>query len=642
MNRLNVLRKLLIQGLVVDGAYSFVVILVIAALFATPLTLGSIKNRVYVAVKVQVEKENNAREVTIQQADNVPLDQAFVNDLRAKYPYKMVGNMKSVIMVEGSNSAQIQTIQTLVSDDPRTEALQIMPTIPPDFEIFDLVVSDQLGELLYGKEEWYQLWDTGEFTGMPLTLAVNDIPLAGEFKVRARQTTPGQKIYASEKLGVCLKRYAIGLGCETVGLPLVPEQVQYSLPKFETGQCFLDFPINDCDSEQQEKIVKRLKAENFQIEEIQFLVTEINRYQVTLTKFNESKGEIEPIKGDCEQRLSHHLQVCPYTIITPKISMDVNLVQDTGTQKTIQLSGITSQSYELLPGLAEMTSQWGGKELNFWSESIPEGGIEMIAPYNVNTSLGMTELAVKGTSMPAFITAYYSCPENRDCPFYAKADMVFRLQNVNDGAVLFKFNNEGLPGFYPTEEQLRIDYDEVLFYAPVVEEVETLHKMLETALPGYNVQYNIYGIEKLKRQNHRLSTLFNLTLWLSVLFILLAVGALAKINVDRRRRQMAQLFVLGYSKFYVSLLLIFEYVSLTVLASILAIGVSWTIFQSASYYLQAAAGQTSTEFSTIVNAMSLDINAFSIVFMIVLSLTIVVASIAAFFASKSDPVELLD
>jgi hypothetical protein len=642
MNRLNVLRKLLIQGLVVDGAYSFVVILVIAALFATPLTLGSIKNRVYVAVKGQVEKENNAREVTIQQADNVPLDQAFVNDLRAKYPYKMVGNMKSVIMVEGSNSGQIQTIQTLVSDDPRTEALQIMPTIPPEFEIFDLVVSDQLGELLYGKEEWYQLWDTGKFTGMPLTLAVNDVPLAGEFKVIARQTTPGKKIYASEKLGVCLKRYAIGLGCKTVGLPLVPEQVQYSLPKFETGQCFLDFPNNDCDSEQQAKIVKRLKAENFQIEKIPFLVTDINRYQVTLTKFNELKGEIEPTKGDCEQRLSHHLQVCPYTIITPKISLDVNLVQDTSIQKTIQLSGITSQSYELLPGLAEMTNQWGGKELNFWSESIPESGIEMIAPYDVNTSLGMTELAVKGTSMPAFITAYYSCPENSDCPFYAKADMVFRLQNVNDGAVLFQFNEEGLPGFYPTEEQLRIDYDEVLFYAPAVEEVETLHKTLETALPGYNVQYNIYGIEKLKRQNHRLTTLFNLTLWLSVLFILLAVGALAKINVDRRRRQMAQLFVLGYSKFYVSLLLIFEYVSLTVLASILAIGVSWTIFQSASYYLQAAAGQTSTEFSTIVKAMSLDINAFSIVFMIVLFLTIVVASIAAFFASKSDPVELLD
>ena len=642
MNRLNVLRKLLIQGLVVDGAYSFVVILVIAALFATPLTLGSIKNRVYVAVKGQVEKENNAREVTIQQADNVPLDQAFVNGLREKYPYKMVGNMKSVIMVEGSSSAQIQTIQTLVSDDPRTEALQIMPTIPPDFEIFDLVVSDQLGELLYGKEEWYQLWDTGEFTGAPMTLAVNDVPLAGEFKVIARQTTPGTKIYASEKLGVCLKRYAIGLGCETVGLPLVPEQVQYSLPKFETGQCFLDFPSNDCDTEQQEKIVKRLKAENFQIEEVQSLVTEINQYQVTLTKFNELKGEIEPIKGDCEQRLSHHLQVCPYTIITPKISLDVNLVQDTGTQKPIQLSGITSQAYELLPGLAEMTNQWGGRELNFWSETIPESGIEMIAPYDVNTSLGVTELEVKGTSMPAFITAYYSCPENSDCPFYAKADMVFRLQNVNDGAVLFKFNNEGLPGFYPTEEQLRIDYDEVLFYAPVVEEVETLHKTLETALPGYNVQYNIYGIEKLKRQDNRLSTLFNLTLWLSVLFILLAVGALAKINVDRRRRQMAQLFVLGYSKIYVSLLLIFEYVSLTVLASILAIGVSWTIFQSASYYLQAAAGQTSTEFSTIVNAMSLDINAFSIVFMIVLSLTIVVASIAAFFASKSDPIELLD
>ncbi|RKZ78932.1 MAG: hypothetical protein DRR16_26715, partial [Candidatus Parabeggiatoa sp. nov. 3] len=69
LNRLNALRELLIQGVLVDLSHSIVVILVITALFSTPLILGSIKNRVYVAVKAQVEKENNAREITIQQAD---------------------------------------------------------------------------------------------------------------------------------------------------------------------------------------------------------------------------------------------------------------------------------------------------------------------------------------------------------------------------------------------------------------------------------------------------------------------------------------------------------------------------------------------------------------------------------------------
>jgi len=156
MNRFTRFKKLLIQGLKVRWAYSFVVILVIAALFSTPLILGSIKNRVYVAVKEQVEKENNAREITIQQVDNVPLNKKFVRDLRTKYPHQIVGNMKSVIMVEGPQDAQIQTLQTLVPDDPRTASLLIRPKIPSSFGLFDLVVSDHLGEILYGAEEWHR------------------------------------------------------------------------------------------------------------------------------------------------------------------------------------------------------------------------------------------------------------------------------------------------------------------------------------------------------------------------------------------------------------------------------------------------------------------------------------------------------
>jgi hypothetical protein len=40
--------------------------------------------------------------------------------------------------------------------------------------------------------------------------------------------------------------------------------------------------------------------------------------------------------------------------------------------------------------------------------------------------------------------------------------------------------------------------------------------------------------------------------------------------------------------------------------------------------------------------MSLDISAFSMVFLIVISVTIVVASIAAFLAARIEPLELLD
>jgi hypothetical protein len=651
MNRFTRFKKLLIQGLKVRWAYSFVVILVIAALFSTPLILGSIKNRVYVAVKEQVEKENNAREITIQQVDNVPLNKKFVRDLRTKYPHQIVGNMKSVIMVEGPQDAQIQTLQTLVPDDPRTASLLIRPKIPSSFGLFDLVVSDHLGEILYGAEEWHRLWNENDskFNGEPLILAINDIPLTAEFKVVARQTMPGRKISASEQLGICLKRYSIGLGCEEVGLPLVPEQIQYSLPKFETRHCLLELSNEQCDEAQQQKITKRLRAENFQLETLPNQVDSINRVQVTLTQINELNGRVEPTKGNCEQRLYHHLQACPYAIVTSQVSVEVDLLiqsQSLGFKK-IMLSGISPDSYDLLPGIVEMTDQWGGRKLDFWTDGLSENGIEIVAPYDVNIPLGSLNLRVAGDSgkskLPAFITSYYQCSKGMDCPFYTKPEIVFRLQNVKEGTAIFKSDNDAAPIFYPTKQQQRIDYDEILLYANSVEEVPQLHGALENILPnGYKVQYNIYAIDKLKRQDQRFTTLFQLTLWLSVIFIMLAVGALAKINIDKRRRQMAQLFILGHSKLFVGLLLVCESVLLTLLASIMALGVGWGVLEATSYYLQFSTGQDATEFATIVNAMDLDLSAFSIVFLIVVSITTLVVSIAAFFASKIDPVELLD
>jgi hypothetical protein len=650
MNRFTRFKKLLIQGLKVRWAYSFVVILVIAALFSTPLILGSIKNRVYVAVKEQVEKENNAREVTIQQVDNVPLNKNFVQDLSAKYPdHQIVGNLKSVVMVEGPDDAQIQTLQTLVPNDPRTDSLQITPKIPDSFGLFDLVISDHLGETLYGVEVWRSLWaeDASKFNGKPLNLAINDMPLTAEFNIVARQTMPGRKIYASEALGRCLKKYSIGLGCEEVGLPIVPEQVQYSLPKFETMDCLLEFPNEECDDEVQNKITKRLMAENFLLEDIENWVDTINRIKVTLTQVNELNGRVEQTKGDCEQRLYHHLQACPYTMVTSQVAVEVDLLIESLGFKKVLLSGISADSYDFLPGILEMTDQWGGRKLDFWTSGISEDGIEIVAPYDINLPLGGAELRIIGSSgksvLPAFITSYYECPKGMNCPYYTKPEIVFRLQNLTEGTVLFKYDNEVSPIFYPTKQQQRIDYDEILLYANHVEEVAQLHKQLENTLSeGYKVQYNIYAIDKLKRQEQRFTTLFQLTLWLSVIFIILAVAALAKINIDKRRRQMAQLFILGHSKLFVGLLLVCESVLLTILASVLALGVGWGVLEATSYYLQFSTGDEATEFMTIVNAMNLDLSAFSIVFIIVVLVTTFVASIAAFFASKIDPVELLD
>lgn len=645
LNKLNALRELLIQGVLVDFSHSIVVILVITALFSTPLILGSIKNRVYVAVKEQVEKENNAREITIQQADaevQNNLDNDFIQKLQPTYPQQqMVGNFKSVIMIEGPAGTQVQTLQTLIPDDPRTEALLIRPQVPADFGLFDVIVSNHLGELLYGKTEWDKLWraDSTKFSGGLLTLSINDVPLEGKFRVVARQTTPGRKIYASTELGIELKKYSVGLGSTTLQLPVVEDMIQYSLPRFETMHCIVEFPNEQCDGEQQSKILKRLRAENFQIEKIEPLLANIKRFQVTLTKVDELESgvNIRPTKGDCEARLSHHVQSCSSAVVTAKIALETTLSKSVSS-RTIQLAGITSSSYDLLPAVREMENQHGGRKLDFWEDGFTEKGIEMIAPYEAGIKLGKASLEMADAIVPAFITAYYQCPEGKDCPFYTTPLAVYRLQNVAAGVATFEQRNQ--PIFLPVNP--RIDYDEVLFYANQVEEVKPLFDQLRESLSSYNVSYNIYAINKLERQDKRFSTLFNLTVVLSVLFILLAVGALAKSNVDRRRRQMAQLFILGYSRFFVSLLLVCEYMLLTVLASIMAIGVGSAIFAAARYFLQSGLKQRITEFTTIVNSMTLDIGAFMNVFLIVISLTLLVASLAAYYASKSDPVELLD
>ncbi|MCK5521689.1 MAG: ABC transporter permease [Thiomargarita sp.] len=637
-NRWHLLKELLIQGVRVDLAHSIVVILVITALFSTPLILGSIKNRVYVAVKAQVEKENNAREITLQQADadiQDKLDNEFLQKLKSEYPtHQMVGNYKSVVMVEGSVGSQILTLETLIPDDPRTQALQIQPEISSDFGLFEVIISNSLGEMLYGKTEWKDLWqkNSTEFTGDLLTLSINDIPLQEKFRVVARQTMPGRKIYVSTKLGFELKKYSVGLGSESLKLPVVEDQIQYSLPKFETMHCFIDFPKNRCHSEQQ--IIKRLQAENYKVIESKHFLSNINRYQVTLTKIDELEGhvQIQETKGDCEARLSHHVQTCPSAAVVPKISLNVKLDK----VPRFQLSGITSQSYDLLPEISELQNQHGGEKINFWTDGLSEKGIDIVAPYGV-AKLGKTFMQIGEVSIPVFITAYYQCPQGKDCPFYSTPLAVFRLQNVANKIAQFMSDSARFLPINP-----RIDYDEVLFYANQVEEVKPLFQQLRKNHSSYNVSYNIYAIKKLERQDKRLSILFNLTVVLSVLFILLAVGALAKSNVDRRRRQMAQLFLLGYSKLFVSLVLVCEYMLLTILASITAIGVGSGVFAVARHFLQSASEQRVTEFTTIVNSMSLDLYAFANVFLIVISLTMFVAIIAAFYASKSEPVDLLD
>ncbi len=630
--------KLLIQGTwVVDSAHSFVIILVIMAIFSTPLMLGSIKNKVYVAVKEQAEKENNAREITIRLSSSadVPLrlDNEFLAKVKNSFPqFKITGNHKHIVMIEGPKGEEMRTLQNIVPRDPRTEFLQIRPKISDDFGLFDLVVSNSLGQLLYGENQWEDLWKGTQFMGKPLKLFLSTgRPIQGEFRIVARQAAPGFRIYGNTQIGLCLEKYSMGLGCQEypeLGLPTIPRYIPHNLPTFEARHCLVQFPL----CTQQEQILKRLKTENYRIENA--TTGAIAQYRVTLTKVKEldSGVEIQPTKGDCEAHLEHHLEICPSSIITPSLEMALT----TDSSRTLQLAGITAESYELLPGIQELANQQGGSQINFEKKGLSKRGIEIIAPYNKGVRLGeILRLQVAETTIPAIVVAYYRC--STDCRFYAHAETVFRLQNVADGIALFDQQYDP-PIFFPLNPS--VDYYEILFYANKMEEVKTLALQLREKFSGYNIEYHSHAIDKVERSDKRFSTLFHLTLWLSIIATILTVGALAKLNVDRRKRQMAQLFILGHSKTFVSFVLVFEYVLLTLVASLVAAVVSSGIFTAARHFMQADSGLK--EFNTIIASMSLDQGAFISVFITVVSLTILVAGYAAYYASKSDPVTLLD
>ena len=637
--------QMLFKGLKVDMAYTIVVILVITSMFSTPLILGSIKNRVYVAIKDQIEKENNARELSIHLADSSgrhQLNDAFIQQLKSRFPqYNIVGNHKHVVMIEGPEGNQLQTLQILVPHDPRTEAFQIRPGIPDNFGPFDIVVSDSLGQLLYG-DNWDLLWskDFNTFKGEPLKLYINDIPLKGKFNIVARQTSFGRRIFANANTGIEIEKYTMGLGSEKLGLPNDPKLIPYSLPKIQSSKCFVVFSKNSCTQQQQETIVKRIKAENYYIQKTQAISDHTDQYDVTLTQINEFGGKVKIIetKGNCFSGLAHQVELCSDAAIFSNVSFETNIVSNSGkSKKNIIIQSLCSRMYELLPGIKEMMNQHGGMRITFEKNGITQRGIEMIAPSSSNIKLGSASLRLGDKALPAFITGYYES-EDINAPFFSTDYAVQRLQHVADGIAIYQHGDP--PLFMPT--QPKIDYDEVLFYANQLEEVKPLYHQIQSFIPDYRVEYQIFAISKLERQDKRLSTLFALTMILSILFIIFSVGALAKINVDKRKRQMAQLFLLGFSKWYVSTLIVSEYLVLTLAASLASIGVGSGVFFIARNFIQSTGVKQSTDFTTIINAMAIDPGAFINVFAIVVIFTSIVSGFAAYYASKSDPVELLD
>jgi hypothetical protein len=640
-----VFAELLLKGQRVDWKYSLVVILVITGMFSTPLALGSIRNRVYVAVKEQIEKENNAREISLQLArDDAPaLDERLVAEIEESFPgARAVGNHKLVVSVEGPEGADLLTLQTLAAEDPRQDPLRILPGVPPGFGLTELVASDALGRLLYG-ERWDELWVDGRFSGPPLKLRINELPLAPELRVVARRTLPGRGLYGSQALGTALRRYTQGFGAPELGLPIDSGLVEHALPRLATASCvlLLDDADPTCGAEGREQLRRRFRELQLEVEPRPALalpaIAGHEAWRIPLSQVIDEGAEARRREspGDCREILSPHLvDRCGAASIATDLAVSVTLERASGETVPAVVAAAPAEVRRLLPGAAELVDRVGV------APPSPAAAIDLTVPVELGLELAQeVSLRLAAEWVPARVASFYDCPEGGgSCALFADPETVFRLQNLQEGTIEV-FSRRPL-AFVPTRTDA--EFDEVLVYVGRVEDVETVSRDLRSKHPGINVQYNVAALDKLRRQDSRLAALFSITITLSALFIVMALGALARINVERRSRQMAQMLILGFSRRFVRHLIVAEYLLLTVVSSLAALGLTALLCLAARRFLGASADGAERGFEVIVRSMSVDAGAFLQVFAVVTVCTCLIAFVAARKAARTDPLDLLD
>lgn len=639
----------LLKGQRVDWQYSLVVILVITGMYSTPLVLGSIRNRVYVAVKAQIEKENNAREIELQPGRGKarPIDNQLIDELRQRYPAtEVVGNYQIVVTVVGPEGSDFLTLQTLTPNDPRQHALQIVPDVPASFGLNDVVVSDGLGRILYG-DDWDTLWSDGASRDSvePLRLEINGLPVEAQFSVVARRRLPGRGFYVSIAAGQELRRYTQGFGSALLGLPIDEGLVQFALPKLVSDHCILFLEVADpsCSETARKQLTRRLQDLHFQVENaptLAFALTDQSHLPVgvRLTELVEQDGRVvvSSAPAVCREALTPHLvDRCSSALILPDLVVEsVTLKREQGPMRMATVVGLTEDVENLLPGAAEMHDRYGS------APPAADGaiGISVAAGWGFNLGEAVS-LEVAGELLPARVRAFYACADP-DCPIATSSLEALRLRNVQEGSVEVRSREPLI--FVPKAKGY--EYDEVLVYAPEVEGVEPLAAALQTSYPDYTVNYNMTAIDKLERQDARLSMLFTITITLSAIFIILALAALAQINVKRRSRQMAQMLIMGFSRRFVGGLVVAEYLFLTVASSLASLGLTASLCGLGRHFLRRTTAQeeTSRDFEVIVESMNVDVEAFLLVFSIIAICTTMIAFVAATRAAKSDPLSLLD
>ncbi len=650
---IRLLVRLLFEGQRVDWAYSLLVILVVTSMCSTPLALGSIRNRVYTALKVQIEKENNAREIRLEFAEEGgrPLDDTLLAELRSlPEPLEAAGNRKLVVTVDGPSGADFLTLQTLDPGDPRSVPLAIEPRIPASFGTADVIISDSLGRLLFG-DRWDAMWPAQGQNEAPVTpplhLSINDIPLAAEFRVVARRTLPGRALYVSSAAGAALRRFTLGFGSELYGLPIDEGLVQAALPPVVSSQCwvFLSEEDGSCTPEAEQALIARLTAHHHEI------LANLGNGQphfpgyrtlgVGLRDLVSGEAGIEYLdrEAQCREIIAPQLiDHCSRAHIVDILRLDTlaHLEEAPPGQEptlALRLIAMAKADLTLLAGHDALRDQFGSGQ----QES--HGALALTVSLSSALPLGQRLRISAGESLvPAFVSSFYRCEEEK-CATYVNPEALFRLRNLQNGTVRVASLDPLI--FVPTETGAT--YDQILAYAPEVESVPRRVEELRLLYPKLSVQYNAAALDKLQRQDGRLSTLFWLTMVLSVVSLILALSALSYISLERRSRQIAQMLILGFQRRFVRRLVVCEYLLLTAISA----SVSWlltaALFTAAQeYLLRPARGSSGRDFAVIVDSMGVDPSAFLMVFAFVVGCTWLIAMGTAWRAAKSDPLNLLD
>lgn len=785
-NTLSNFLTLLLQGQRVDWQYSIVMMLVIGGLICTPLILGSIRDRAYEVHKREVEATSNAREIRVRSAGErakAIFDDALVAKIQQAHPEATaLGNYTFVIDVQGPvRTFNVRTVKALYPGDPRLDIFEIETARLNGLGLREVVVSDQLGRTIFGRNAWPEAWKGDDFTGPPLRLSFSDRMIEGGFTVVGRQKREGDALYVSPELGAELRRDIDGYGSVALGLAPNREQMQHRLPALRTTSCRVQMPGPAlCSREAEERLVADLEARSHRVAEaapLPGLAKPLDGRALRIDLREQrrlSSGVAEaPLSAICSEVLTPLLETrCKAAIVEPVIEVETSAVippriaqsraseppqtsvkgatpaplpgertgvaaaplgtgdptppvaasADAGdvaakapaadaeepatpTPKAVATGATATavakpheptpaQSHVPLPpptmapaavtagpaeaavapdlpstspapaaihaptkaerllvrlvGIAPQLLELVRSRMDIEppAAKLPsdtletEGHLVVIAPRDSGLALGQDfDILLPDATIAAKVAGLYGC--ERDCALLTDTGSAFRVANVAERVV----EAVGRAPTFLRPARRDIDYDEILVYTKGIETVRATTAALEKQLGNdYVVSPNILAIQALERDNARLSAVFWVTLVFAVVFLLLAQAALSKINIDRRNRQMAQLLILGFSRGFVRLLVIGEFMVITAASALFALAVSSALcWGLRSVLLEVMADQKGdASFLRVVNAMQIDPAMFWWISGLVLACSLVVAAVVARIASAADPVELLD